>query len=314
MREWPFDRVLVSFDNGQYERISRNGIEGTREAGEFRLHTLKMVGHGHMLRREEKKRNQGKPFRASSHARRCKDHNEEDWQHADIEIGALAPHPGNRPEQCKKERGDGQPPAIPAKLRIATPCREKPCTQRGERNAIERGPVTVHDHSEWSELLAKSAKDDLPQTQADARGVQVKRHTRQCQRAAPDPVAKRPPIEREMCRDDQSRNAESQQVREVQHGETREGRNPSRDALLRKPAQPESECEESNREAQIKIQEPFEKKHIVGNQERPQGRCGIAWIHLTKQKPGRGRQRESAQAQKYAARRLYGKQPAEDGQ
>ena len=126
MREGPLDWVLISFDDGQDERPAWNGFEGTREASEFRLCGGKMLPHVHRPRRKEKKRNRCQPFGTPSHMRCCKNHDEQHRQNADIEVRALAPHPRNRPEQNKKERGNAQPAAIPLKLGIAPPGCPKP--------------------------------------------------------------------------------------------------------------------------------------------------------------------------------------------
>src|SRR6266446_1704257 len=137
--------------------------------------------------------------------------------------------------------------------------------------------------------------------------MKVKRHARQCQSPAPNPIAKWPPVEPEIRRHDKSRDPESEQVREIQRRERSERRYPPRDAVICKPAQPECKREESYSETQIEIQESFQKKHIAGDQQRPKSRRVIPRIHLSKKKPGRGRQRKGAEAQEYAPRRLDGK-------
>src|SRR5580704_13533210 len=113
----------------------------------------------------------------------------------------------------------------------------------------------MQDHAERIEFFLESVEGDLLSAQTHARRVQIKRHARQCQGPAPDPIAKSPPVECEICRHDESSNAESEQVRKIQRRERRESCKPARDAVLRKPVQPESKCGESNCEAQIEIQE-----------------------------------------------------------
>src|SRR3979490_149308 len=144
--------------------------------------------------------------------------------------------------------------------------------------------------------------------------MKIKRHAGQSQNPAPNPIAKWPPVKPEIRRHEKSRDPESEQVREIQRRECSESRNPSPDAAICKPAQPKSKREESYCETQIEIQESFQKKHVAGDQQRPKSRRVIPRIHLTKKKPGRGRQRKGAEAQEYAPRRLDGKQPAEDSE
>src|SRR6267143_5998778 len=144
--------------------------------------------------------------------------------------------------------------------------------------------------------------------------IKVKRHARQCQNPAPNPIAKWPPVKPKIRHDDKSRDRESEQVREIQRRECSESRNPSRDAAICKPAQPESKREESYCETQIEIQESFQKKHVAGDQQRPKSRRVIARIHFSKKKPGRGRQRKGAETQEYAPRRFDSKQPAEESE
>src|SRR6195256_2791612 len=137
--------------------------------------------------------------------------------------------------------------------------------------------------------------------------MKIKRHARQSQNPAPNPIAEGPPVKPEIRRHDESRDPESEQVREIQRRECSESRNPSRNAAICKPAQPESKREESYGETQIEIQESFQKKYVAGDQQRPESRRVIARIHLPKRKPGRGRQRKGAEAQEYAPRRFDGK-------
>src|SRR6267378_4001050 len=144
--------------------------------------------------------------------------------------------------------------------------------------------------------------------------MKVKRHARQCQNPAPDPIAKWPPFKPKIRHDDKSRDRESEQVREIQRRERSERRYPPRDAVICKPAQPECKREESYSETQIEIQESFQKKHVAGDQQRPKSRRVIARIHLLKKKPGRGRQCKGAEAQEYAPRRFDGNQPAEESE
>src|SRR5260370_37808822 len=144
--------------------------------------------------------------------------------------------------------------------------------------------------------------------------MKIKRHARQSQNPAPNPIAKWPPVKPEIRHDDKSRDPESEQVREIQRRERSESRKPSRDAAICKPAQPESKREESYCETQIEIQESFQKKHVAGDQQRPESRRVIPRIHLSKKKPGRGRQCKGAEAKAHAPRRLDGKQPAEGSQ
>src|SRR5882672_6737209 len=134
--------------------------------------------------------------------------------------------------------------------------------------------------------------------------MKVKRHAGQSQNPAPNPIAKWPPVKPEIRRHDKSRDRESEQVREIQSRERSESRNPSPDVAICKPAQPESKREESYGETQIEIQESFQKKHVAGDQKRPESRRVIAGIHLLKKKPGRGRQCKGAEAQEYAPRRF----------
>src|SRR6267378_4561884 len=142
--------------------------------------------------------------------------------------------------------------------------------------------------------------------------MKVKRYAGQSQNPAPDPIAKWPPFKPKIRHDDKSRDRESEQVREIQRRERSERRYPPPDAAIYKPAQPESKREESYGETQIEIQESFQKKHVAGDQKRPESRRVIARIHLLKKKPGRGRQRKGAEAQEYAPRRLDGKYPPEE--
>src|SRR5882762_4082405 len=116
--------------------------------------------------------------------------------------------------------------------------------------------------------------------------MQIRRHARQRQSPAPDPIARRPPVECETCRYDKSSNAESEQVRKIQRRERQESRSPPYDSALPQPAQPESEPEKTNRETQIEIQEPLKKKYVGSDQQRPQRGGLFARIHLPEKKPG----------------------------
>jgi len=67
-----------------------------------------------------------------------------------------------------------------------------------------------------------------------------------------NPIAKWPPVESRVRRTTSPRS-ESEQVREIQSRERSESRNPSPDAAIYKPAQPESKREESYGETQMKF-------------------------------------------------------------
>src|SRR5258706_2072435 len=249
MRECPLDGVLISFDNRQHERASRNEFKRSREPGKLRLRGGKMLGHVYCPRGEEQKRYRSQPFHTHPDACGCKNYDEQYWQNANVEIRAFTPHPGNRPEQNEKKRSNTQPPVIPAKLGIAPPGREKPNTESSERNQIKQRGIAVQDHPERIKLFPKSVKDNLLHAQADPRRVQIKRHNRQCKRAAPEPVANGPLIERKICHYHEPSDTKSEQMREIQHGERRERCNPRDNARLRKPSQPKSERKQSNRKA-----------------------------------------------------------------